>query len=777
MNDPILENLNSSQLQAVKTTEGYVRVIAGAGSGKTKALTSRFAYIVDRLGINSSNILCVTFTNKAAQEMKKRVKALIGDTYDVSLITTYHGFCVRFLREEINKIHYPRNFIILDAEDQKSILRDVFTELQINSKHLTFKQVLRFISKQKSTSNYLSYILENKSFEPDESDSLSSSVFQIYLDKQKRNYALDFDDLIHFTAFILDHNADVLLKWQQNLHYIQVDEAQDSSESQFHLVEMLSRVNQNLFLVGDPDQTIYEWRGAKPEYLVEFDTMFPDTQTIIMNRNYRSTPNILKVGNHIIKNNTVRVDKDMITDKPEGFEVVHFHGKNDFEESLWIASEIKEILQTENASYSDVTILYRSNHLSRNIEQALIKQNIPYTIFGGIRFFERKEIKDVLSMLRLIVQGDNFSFLRMHNQPSRGLGKKFLERLSLLAGEQNLSLLQALERNTGDKELAKKGALDFVKLITELKEDAKTKSISDLVKIILDKSGLSELYRKDGDQDRLENIKELVNSMLLLEKENNAPVNISEYLQEIALYTDLDAESQQQDKVKLMTIHISKGLEFPYVFLCGFSEGVLPSALSIKERRKRAIEEERRLMYVAVTRAEKRFYMTDSEGFNFTTGLNKYPSRFLFEISEEFYIRKGKLSPEIIQNSKVQPNNNQPDNDTSFKEGDLVLHPVWNKGKVTAVETEKKQYIVDFFEIGKQKPIDFSFRGLRPADDLGQTAAFTSQDLQEHLAAAPNPFEQQTQDPDPKVFPDTQKTDQSTAESGTEEKKWWKPWN
>ncbi|AXB58067.1 ATP-dependent helicase [Flavobacterium fluviale] len=781
MNDPILENLNPSQLQAVKTTEGYVRVIAGAGSGKTKALTSRFAYIVDRLGINSSNILCVTFTNKAAQEMKKRVKALIGDTYDVSFITTYHGFCVRFLREEINKIHYPKNFIILDAEDQKSILRDVFTELQINSKHLTFKQVLRFISKQKSSSNYLSYILENKSFEPDESDSLSSRVFQVYLDKQKRNYALDFDDLIHFTAFILDHNPDVLLKWQENLHYIQVDEAQDSSESQFHLVEILSRVHQNLFLVGDPDQTIYEWRGAKPEYLVEFDTIFPDTQTIIMNRNYRSTPNILKVGNHIIKNNTVRVDKDMITDKPEGFEVVHFHGKNDYEESLWIASEIKEILKSEDAAYSDITILYRSNHLSRNIEQALIKENIPYTIFGGIRFFERKEIKDVLSMLRLIVQGDNFSFLRMHNQPTRGLGKKFLERLIYIAQEQNLSLLQALEKNIDDKELAKKGALDFIKLITELKQDAAAKSISDLVKIILDKSGLSELYRKDGDEDRLENIKELVNSMLLLEKENNAPVNIMEYLQEIALYTDLDADSEKQDKVRLMTIHISKGLEFPYVFLCGFTEGVLPSALSIKERRKRAIEEERRLMYVAVTRAEKRFYMTDSEGFNFTTGLNKYPSRFLFEISEEFYVRKGKLSPEIIANSKTMITQSSGDNSLRFQEGDMVMHPVWNKGKIKSVEAEKNQYIVEFFEIGKEKTIDFSFKHLTKAEDtnLDNEADLTAHDLQKQLESVPNPFEQEEDITNKNLLEDPQKNiDQSANDNGgSDEKKWWKPWN
>ena len=713
MNDEILDNLNEQQLQAVKTTEGYVRVIAGAGSGKTKALTSRFAYIVNRLGINSSNILCVTFTNKAAQEMKKRVKAIIGDTFDVSLITTYHGFCVRFLREEINKIHYPKSFIILDVEDQKTILRDVFTELNINSKELTFKQVLRFISKSKSGSEYLNYIIENDTIKNKEEENLLEKVFQKYLEKQKRNYALDFDDLINYTIYILKNFNDVLLKWQKNLHYIQVDEAQDSSDNQFLLVEMLSRTHNNLFMVGDPDQTIYEWRGAKPEYLVDFDKLFPNCETIIMNQNYRSTPNILKLGNHIIKNNKIRVDKDMITQNPEGFEVVHFHGQNDFEETLWVSNEIKEIVKTENAKYSDITILYRANHISRNIEQSLIRENIPYTVFGGIKFFERKEIKDVLSFLRLIVFEDDISFLRMYNNPTKGLGKKFIENLNSIAQSQNLSLFKALEKNINHKELSKKGSIEFINLVTELKEISKTKSISDLVKDILDKSGLSELYRKDGDEDRLENIKELVNSMIILENENKEIINIEEYLQEVSLFTDLDTNNDNQDKVKLMTIHISKGLEFPYVFLCGFTEGVLPSAMSIKERRKRALEEERRLTYVAITRAEKRFYMTESEGFNFTNGLNKYPSRFLFEISDEFYIRKGELSQEIIEEAKLQLKRNDIENTEVFNIGDLVFHDIWKKGIVKEVDVDKNEYLIDFFEIGKEKPIDFSFRFLK----------------------------------------------------------------
>lgn len=794
MTDPILENLNQNQLQAVETTEGYVRVIAGAGSGKTKALTSRFAYIVDRLGINSSNILCVTFTNKAAQEMKKRVKMLIGDTYDVSLITTYHGFCVRFLREEINKIQYPKNFIILDAEDQKTILREVFNELDINSNNLTFKQALQFISKSKGNSDYLSYILSNKSFEDENTENLSLKIFHKYLDKQKRNYALDFDDLIHFTVYILNTFNEVLVKWQENMHYIQVDEAQDSSDSQFELVEMLSRIHQNLFVVGDPDQTIYEWRGAKPEYLVDFDKMFPNCETIIMNQNYRSTPNILKVGNHIIKNNKIRVAKDMVTERPAGVEVVHFHGKNDFEESLWVASEIKEIIKTEKAAYSDITILYRANHISRNLEQSLIKENIPYTIFGGVKFFERKEIKDVLSLLRLIVTGDNISFLRMFNHPSRGLGKKFIERLSYLGREQNLSLLRALEQNITDNELSKKGAAEFLDLIAQLKELAKTKSISDLVKEILERSGLAALYRKDGDESRLENIKELVSSMLLLEQENNEPVNVEEYLQEIALYTDLDTQNENQDKVKLMTIHISKGLEFPYVFLCGFTEGVLPSALSIKERRSRAIEEERRLTYVAVTRAEKRFYITDSEGYNFTTGLNKHPSRFLFEISEEFYIRKGKLSPEILQAAKVPSRNSDAENKELFGVGDLVSHQVFKKGRIKAVNLDKNQYTIDFFEIGKEKPIDFSFRFLKKIDDDSNSeanendAADSAIDLQSHLKSQKNPFTRDLNEPSDEKFSEDQQfgpdaegvpgenlnTDTAAETANSKDKKWWK---
>lgn len=711
------ENLNEQQLNAVTETEGFVRVIAGAGSGKTKALTSRYAYIVNALGINSSNILCVTFTNKAAQEMRKRVKKIIGENADLSYITTYHGFCVQVLREDINKIQYPKNFIIMDVQDQKTVLRDVFNELGLTSKVFTFKQVLRYISRQKTSQDYLQYILESKK---NATENELEKVFARYLEKQQRNFALDFDDLINFTLYVFVNNSDVLEKWQKRLHYIQVDETQDSSQKQFMLIEMLSRFHKNLFVVGDPDQTIYEWRGAKPEILVDFDKQFIDSKTIVMNQNYRSTPNILNLGNHIIKNNKVRVDKDMFTNNQEGVDVVHFHGQNDHKEGLWVANEIKRLVEDEICKYSDFAILYRANYISRSIEQSFFRENIPYSVFGGVRFFERKEIKDVLAYLRLIEFGDDFSFLRIISTPSRGLGKKFIENVARIAEKENLSLYSALEKNISQKELNRKGAIEFVQLIEKFKKIKDNLIISDLAKEIMDDSGLLAYYRTDGDTERLNNIKELQNSIILLETQDEEKINLTEYLQEIALYTDMDIADDKRERVKLMTIHTSKGLEFPYVFLYGFTEGVLPSAMSIKERRVRAIEEERRLTYVAITRAEKAFYMTESEGFNFSTGQNKYPSRFLFEISENFFVRKGELSQEIIDEAKEQLalDSIVQSIEKKFVVGDLVNHAIWNKGKIIELNEDKGEYQIEFLETGKVKPITFEFIGLTKVEIL-----------------------------------------------------------
>lgn len=714
--DKILENLNEQQVKAVTTTEGYVRVIAGAGSGKTKALTSRFAYLVEVLGINAANILCVTFTNKAANEMRNRVRRLVGDENDYGYITTYHGFCVKVLREDINKIQYPKQFVIMDIEDQKTVLRDVYEEIGINSKDCSHKQAIKHIGILKDSTNYIEYIAEGKEVieGPErlikDSKLLLDQIFLKYLEKQQRNFALDFNDLINFTVYIFGKYKDVLEKWQRRLYYIQVDETQDSSPKQFYLVDILSQIHKNLFVVGDPDQTIYEWRGAKPELLVNFDKNYPNTQTVIMNQNYRSTPNILNLGNYIIKNNKIRIDKDMFTNNPDGVDVVHYHAKNDFDEGLFVVSEIQKLIKEKQSKYADFAILYRANHISRMIEQSLIKEQIPYTIWGGIRFFERKEIKDVLSYLRLIVFGDDLSFLRIINTPSRKLGKVWINSIKQLAEQNNTSLYETIANNS----LNRQSAIEFISLIEEFKKRKEKILVSDLVKEILDKTRLTEMYRADGDEERLENIKELQNSIIALENDDKEKLTLENYLQEIALYTDMDVDDKKTDRVKLMTIHTAKGLEFPYVFLCGFSDGVLPSYMSMKERR---LEEERRLTYVAITRAEKAFYMTESEGYNFQTGMNKYPSRFLWEIKDNLYMRQGVLPQEIIDAAKSQIElekellNPQPI--PILEVGDVVEFSSWGEGCVISKNDELKTYMIHFNKLNGERPIRYDWRGLK----------------------------------------------------------------
>lgn len=731
--DRILENLNEQQLQAVITTEGYVRVIAGAGSGKTKALTSRYAYLVEELGINASNILCVTFTNKAANEMRNRVKRLIGDKNDYGYITTYHGFCVKVLREDINKVQYPKQFIIMDVEDQKTVLREVYEELGINSKDVSFKQAIKHISIQKMDSSYIDYLAEGKDItikknlskypeneeteiKSDEdillkdSPRINDKIFFKYIEKQRKNFALDFDDLINFALYIFEHYIDVLEKWQKRLYYVQVDETQDSSTKQFYLVDLLSQVHKNLFVVGDPDQTIYEWRGAKPEILVDFDKRYTGCQTLIMNQNYRSTPNILNLGNYIIKNNKVRIDKDMFTNNKEGVDVVHFHAKSDFEEGLFVANEIQQLVKTQNLKYSDFSILYRANHVSRTIEQSFIKEQIPYSIWGGIRFFERREIKDVLSYLRLIVFGDDLSFLRVINTPTRKLGKKWIADIKQLAEQNGTTYFETVELNP----LKRQSAVEFVNMIKDFRKRKDEVIISDLVQEILDKTGLIDMYRSDGDEERLENIKELQNAIIALENDDVEKLTLENYLQEIALYTDMDVDDSKNERVKLMTIHTSKGLEFPYVFLCGFTDGILPSFMSLKEKR---IEEERRLTYVAITRAEKAFYMTESEGYNFQTGMNKYPSRFLWEIKENLYIRQGFLPEEIINEAKSQIEYEKelvsPAPITILEVGDVVEFSTWGEGKVISKDDVQNIYMIRFEKLNGERPIRYDWRGIK----------------------------------------------------------------
>ncbi len=704
--EKLLENLNERQAEAVRATEGYVRVVAGAGSGKTRTLTRRYAYLVEALGISPANLLCVTFTNKAANEMRNRVRDLISSEDPISLICTFHGFCVKVLREDINKLKYPKGFMIIDNHDQKDILREIYDELEIDSRTLTFSKCLDAIAAKKDDGNYIKLMLSSEKLK-DTSKDLLSRIFIRYLAKQKKNYALDFDDLINFALDILDNYGGVLEKWRDRLHYIQVDEFQDCDSKQFRLVSLLSGGKGNLFVVGDPDQTIYEWRGAKPDLIVDFENLFPGAQTIILDRNYRSTPQIIRAGNDIIRNNSNRVEKEMYTQNPDGPKAVHFHGADENEETGWLVAKIRQIAD-EGGSYDQIGILYRANHLSRAIEQALINEKIEYTVYSGTGFFERKEIKDITAYLRMVVYGDDLSLVRTVNFPPRGFGRKKFEFLRERADEKNAGLYETLVDLAGHPVFKASRVGDYIELIEKIRKTHMKKSISETAAEILGGSGFLKYHRRDGDANRLDNIAEFMTSMINYEKNAGEPVGLEEFLQDISLYTDLDTASAS-DSVKMMTIHVAKGLEFEYVFLCGMTEGIFPNARALRERRKKALEEERRLAYVALTRAKKRLFITESEGV-LHNGAGKYPSRFLLEILEDNLAREGEIDSKLLEKAKSGIAASDLKMNEGLEKDDIVLHPVWGEGKVIETDYSKGVYSISFESLNSVREIRMEYK-------------------------------------------------------------------
>ncbi|MBN2558371.1 MAG: UvrD-helicase domain-containing protein [Clostridia bacterium] len=705
----LLGGLNDAQLLAVRATEGYVRVVAGAGSGKTRALTRRYAYLVEGLGISPSNILCVTFTNKAANEMRNRVRSLIGTDEPISLVCTYHGFCVKVLREDINKLYYPRGFAIMDEQDQRMLLREIYAEMGITAKNLTFKNCLDFIAAKKDNHSYIDRMESFESLDGhiSRSSDLAEKIFYCYLKKQKKNFALDFDDLINFALHILENHPDVLARWRDRLHYIQVDEFQDSDAKQFRLVSLLSKGHGNLFVVGDPDQTIYEWRGARPEFIVDFQRIFPNAKSIVMDRNYRSTPEILDVGNSIIKNNKMRVDKDMHTKNAPGPTAVHFHGMNEDEETKWVIGRIRHLVE-QGASLDEMAILYRANYLSRALEQALIREKIDYVVYSGVKFFERREIKDIMAYLRMLSGADDISFLRTVNFPPRGIGKKKIDFIREKAAAEGISLYDAFSKYSGNAVFHGCEPDEYINLIEGMKSQKGRLRVSEIASALLNKSGFMEFYRRDGDNARLDNISEFMTYLINYEQAAGEDVSLDEYLQDLSLYTDADL-GDEGDRVKLMTIHVAKGLEFPYVFLYGMSEDIIPNARALQERKLKALEEERRLAYVAVTRARKALFLTESEGA-LNGGGFKYPSRFLLEIGEGMVAREGKINPELLEMTRERASGTAAPSGETFSVGDIVLHPVWNQGEVVGVDDEKGEYSVKFDEMTDIRHIRMKYR-------------------------------------------------------------------
>lgn len=725
----LFDQLNEQQIEAVTATEGYVRIIAGAGSGKTKTLTHRYAYLVKAAGIHPGNILCVTFTNKAAGEMKRRVRAIVGDGYDTSLITTYHGFCVRVLREDIGRLFYPQSFPILDEADQKKILEEIYAELGIKLDRASFEKLLDSIHYFKSHETYVGMFVSGSFGSPQNDESLERRVIRMYMEKQKKIFGLDFDDLISFTFDIFERYPEVLKKWQERLHYVQVDEFQDSSARELRLIKMLSDLHRNLFVVGDPDQNIYEWRGAAMEHLVRFDETFPGTNTILLNQNYRSTANILRAANTLIDHNKNRIKKSLFTTGEQGADVVHMHATSEGNEGRYIAEEIRRLVLRDSFAYRDIAVLYRSGFLSRFVEQALSAAAIPYELYGGLRFYERMEVRDALAYLKLVAYNDNVSLERIINTPRRSFGKKKLSLLKELAERDGLTYYETLVRYVSLPEFARSSVGDLVSLIEELRKSYETMPLSDIVETVLTRSGYESYIRENGSMERLDNLAEFKRTAVEAEQSFGEFYSLEEFLSQVALQSKNDESEENNDRVKLMTIHASKGLEFPVCFVCGFSEGIFPSGRTIEERKDAGLEEERRLCFVALTRAMRRLYLTDSEGTaaeGSSSPRQKRPSRFLFEIGEQNYVRIGTIPKELADEAakRLSEDTEPAPQDGTLPIGSVIEHPVFGRGTIRDIDRDRHVYSILFEKSNSVKPVsmDYDFDAWRGLSDMKKTA-------------------------------------------------------
>ena len=685
--------LNIRQSEAVKATEGRVRVVAGAGSGKTRVLAHRYAFLVNELGISPGNILCLTFTNKAAQEMKSRIARMVDRGSVNDFICTIHSFCVKFLRREIYRIGYPKNFTVLDEEDARSLAKQAMEEFGVDRRKLTAE---RFLTKVSALKGYNIDAYIQRHLLPASSPECPDEPVR-YIRLQLKHYALDYDDLIYFTIYILNHFEDARRYWTDKLNYIMVDEVQDCSSDDWKLLNILASGHGNLFVVGDPDQAIYEWRGANPKIFIDFKA----ATDVILNENYRSTPDILEIANSIISNNRNRVPKELYTMRLNERRPAYRHAASEREEAEFIADTIEKGLKN-GESARDFAILYRSSFLSRGLEQVLLKRKINYSVWGGVRFFERKEIKDVTSYLRLIASdNDDMAFSRIINLPARKFGNASLANLRTMAEQHKVSLMTMLRSAVDTPKFNRPQFREFISLIDTLRTLSTQIPVSELTDKLLVDSRLADLYRMDEREDRLENIAELINSMKEYELSHDEDDDrlLDAYLQEIALYTNVDA-ANDKDKVRLMTIHQSKGLEFPTVFITGLTEGVFPNHRSIRERRKDGEEEERRLMYVAVTRARKMLYLSESEGYMNDNGALRYPSRFISEIPEVLLTIEGKPDPALFEGTRNMVNMLNSElgegDESPMSPGTAVEHKIFGTGVIVSFDPAARSYRVRF---------------------------------------------------------------------------------
>ena len=705
-----LEGLNEAQQEAVTATEGVIRVIAGAGSGKTRALSSRFAFLVNEIGILPGNILCVTFTNKSANEMRQRIHRLTGDQ-DTGYINTFHGFCVSVLQEDSHAVQYPKSFLVLDNSDIDAMLKMIYEERGLTLREMTFakaRDMIEILKLKERPDYYLDMItmsLEVLEQKYRSAVTPKDIIFYGYLYQEKKCFGLDYNDLITFTLYIFDQNPDIRRKWQERLEYIMIDEFQDIDGLQYRLMKVLCGHHRNLFVVGDPDQTIYTWRGANVRYLLDFDRDFPEVKTIMMMDNYRSSPEILAAANSLIEKNGSRMAKELIPHCPGGSRVECHLGKNAAGEARWIAGRIQK-LHEEGTDYRDITILYRAHYVTRTVEEALLAEKIPYTIYSGVQFFGRAEIKDALSYLRMIAYQDDLSFLRIANVPRRNLGERRMRFLREYADSRGCTLYQALTATVEDPIFQGTRARQFLSLVETYRQRVEERQISELLSALLNDSGYEEMLRTEGSQERLDNLAELKQSVYEYETTCGEESMLEHYLSHVALFSNSDAAGTG-DKVKLMTVHASKGLEFPHVFLCGMNEGIFPSR---KVRTLEGMEEERRLAFVAMTRAVRGLYLSEAAGSNLD-GSPRYPSRFLLDVDQKLLdytepVPEG-LIGEVRTYLKLSAREMAMEEASLYEPGQRVRHRIFGEGTVLEADREKRAHVIQFDELETPRRISF----------------------------------------------------------------------
>lgn len=707
ISNQLLSGLNPVQQEAVKTTDGPLLLMAGAGSGKTRVLTHRIAYLMAEKHVAPWNILAITFTNKAAREMKERVESILGPGADDIWISTFHSMCVRILRRDIDRIGINRNFSILDTADQLSVIKGILKERNLDPKKFDPRSILGTIS---SAKNELTEPEEFSKVAGGYYDQVVSDVYADYQKKLLKNQSLDFDDLIMTTIKLFDRVPEVLEFYQRKFQYIHVDEYQDTNRAQYMLVKQLAERFQNLCVVGDSDQSIYRWRGADITNILSFEKDYPNASVILLEQNYRSTKRILRAANEVIKNNSNRKPKNLWTENDEGIKISYYRGDNEFGEGQFVAGKIHQLHSSGKRKLSDIAILYRTNAQSRVIEETLLKAGLNYNIVGGTKFYDRKEIKDILAYLRLVSNpDDDISFTRIVNVPKRGVGATSLEKIASYAAINGLSFFQAIQQVDFIGVSAKAAnALDsFRQMIENLTNMQDYLSITELTEEILDKTEYREMLKAEKSieaQSRLENIDEFLSVTKNFEQKSEDKTLVA-FLTDLALIADIDQldqkeeESGGKDAITLMTLHAAKGLEFPVVFLMGLEEGVFPHSRSLMEEAE--MEEERRLAYVGITRAEQELYLTNAKMRTLFGRTNMNPeSRFIAEIPDDLLENLNeKKEMRATSARNMQPRRGPVSRPVSYASktggdtlnwavGDKAGHKKWGTGTVVSVKGE-----------------------------------------------------------------------------------------